>query len=653
MPRHSPRSASPRRWTLAIAALLASATIAGAAVADPLAPIGQWSANQQGQAAVPPMGWNSWNAFNSNIDEEKILGSAQALVDTGLAGMGYRYVNIDDGWWLKRRSSDGRMVIRTAQFPSTRVAPARGARGVRADETSFRPLTDRLHAMGLKAGIYSDIGRNTCAQIYNAADAPNLPVGTVAEREVGLYGHVDQDIRLFFRDWGFDLIKVDGCGVRALPADNPRVRSGLYRAFPPIIDMQSLGRTDIATVRGLYTAVGTALRRERPRGDYLFSLCLWGSADVRAWGGTLGNISRTSDDITPHWTRMLTNFDTAAKRELYAHPGAWNDADMLFVGTGEFDAQHLTEAKSHFALWAMINSPLVIGYDLRKLTPALLSVFGNRDIIALNQDPAGNQAVIAYDSDDVQFLVKTLADGSKGVALFNRDAAPVEVVLHADQLKFRDDAPVTLVDLWSKATTRFTGEQRFTLGPHQTLVFRAQGTRRLAEGLYLSEQPGRVNPAVDGVDTPRVDPTIHHSVTVWSGTKGPGEHVQYGGWGGARADRAVYGQVLRIAGKDYDTGLGVLGGSRLEVRNTGFTRFAADVGVDDAALSADGALTFAVYGDGKLLATSPVVRFGDPATPLVADVAGVKIVELVTRRAAGGSADGPRPAVWANARLTR
>lgn len=153
MPRHSPRSASPRRWTLAIAALLASATIAGAAVADPLAPTGQWSANQQGQAAVPPMGWNSWNAFNSNIDEEKILGSAQALVDTGLAGMGYRYVNIDDGWWLKRRSSDGRMVIRTAQFPSTRVAPARGARGVRADETSFRPLTDRLHAMGLKAGI--------------------------------------------------------------------------------------------------------------------------------------------------------------------------------------------------------------------------------------------------------------------------------------------------------------------------------------------------------------------------------------------------------------------------------------------------------------------------------------------------------------------
>ena len=350
---------------------------------------------------------------------------------------------------------------------------------------------------------------------------------------------------------------------------------------------------------------------------------------------------------------MLTNFDTAARRELYAHPGSWNDADMQFVGTGDFDAQHMTEAKSHFALWAMINSPLVIGYDLRKLTPALLAVFGNRDIVALNQDPAGNQAVIAYDSDDVQFLVKTLADGSKGVALFNRDAAPVDVVLHAGQLKFRDDAPVTLVDLWSKATTRFTGERRFTLAPHQTLVFRAHGTRRLANGDYLSEQPGRVNPAVDGVDTPRADPTIHHSVTAWSGTKGPGEHVQYGGWGGARADRAVYGQVLRVAGKDYDTGLGVLAGSRLEVRNTGATHFAAEVGVDDSATPNAAPLRFAVYGDGKLLATSPPIGFGDPATSIEADIAGVKIVELVTRSTGQGVAQAPRPAIWANARLTR
>ena len=174
-----------------------------AALADPLTPTGKWSANTDGAAAVPPMGWSSWNAFNSDVDEEKVLASAQALIDTKLRDIGYRYVNIDDGWWLKRRQPDGRLLIRTSHFPSA----ATGA------DTSFRPFTDRLHAMGLKVGIYSDIGRNSCGQIYTP-DFKNQPEGSVAEREVGLYGHVDQDIRLFFAEWNFDFLKVDGCGAR-------------------------------------------------------------------------------------------------------------------------------------------------------------------------------------------------------------------------------------------------------------------------------------------------------------------------------------------------------------------------------------------------------------------------------------------------------
>jgi len=625
---------------LRLALLACALAMPTLATADPLTPTGKWSANQAGHAPVPPMGWNSWNAFNSDVDETKVLASAQALVDTGLARLGYRYVNIDDGWWLKRRQPDGRLLIRTDHFPS-----ATGA------NPSFRPLTDRLHAMGLKAGIYSDIGRNSCGQIYTP-DFKNQPEGSVAEREVGLYGHVDADIRLFFAEWGFDFIKVDGCGIRGLPADAPRVKSGLYRALTPLVDMQSLGGSDIAGVRALYEQVGAALLKHAAGRAYVYSLCLWGAGDVRAWGKNVGNISRTSDDIQPSWDRMLTNLDTVTHRALYAHPGSWNDPDMLFVGTGDFDAAHLTEARSHFTLWAMLNAPLIIGYDLRKLTPDLLAIFGNAALTAINQDAAGNQAVLAYDSDQVQIFVKTLADGSKAVAVFNRTARPVKALLTAEHLKLLPSADVALVDLWTQQASRFRKDMTIDLAPHATLAFKATGARRLADGLYLSEQTGRVNPAVDGIVEPTPEPAIHHSITPWTGTRGPGDHAQYGGWGGAEADRAPGGKLLRIAGAAFDTGIGVLANSRLEVRNPGFTRFTTQVGVNDSGTRRGSPVTFEVWGDGKLLARSQPKAFGAPAEPLSADVAGVAIVELVAR---GSGADGAvvQPVTWGDAALHR
>jgi hypothetical protein len=127
-----------KRLLAPLLATIAGCTLAGSAFAasDPLAPTGQWSANTRGQAQTPPMGWNSWNAFGADIDETKLLASAQVLVDSGLAAKGYRYVDIDDGWWAKRRMPDGRMLVRTSAFPS--AVTADGA-------TSLRPLTDRLH----------------------------------------------------------------------------------------------------------------------------------------------------------------------------------------------------------------------------------------------------------------------------------------------------------------------------------------------------------------------------------------------------------------------------------------------------------------------------------------------------------------------------
>lgn len=619
------------------AGLLAATSLAQA---DELTPTGSWSGYSKGAAATPPMGWSSWNTFATNISEDKMLGVAQALVKSGLASKGYRYVNMDDGWWAKRRVSDGRMQIRTNQFPSAAVGGT--------EETSFKPYTDKLHALGLKAGIYTDLGHNSCSQAYPAPDGW-LPQGSVDEREIGLYGHTDQDIKLYMHDWGFDYIKIDACGIRDYAPNRDHVKSGQYHTLAPLIFGWDIGRADIAGVRKLYTDVGTALLREKPDNDFLFSICVWGAADVRSWAKDVGNISRTSDDLGPIWNRMLSNFDSAVTRPLYAHPGSWNDPDMLYLGYGEFDENHLTEARSHFALWAIINAPLILGNDVRSMPKALMDIAGNQDIIAINQDPAGNQAVLAYDANNVQILVKTLASGKKAVAIFNRGLGTQDVDLTAQHLKFAEDGDIVLTDLWNKQQTKFKKETKFTVAPRQTLIFVADGPRRLKNGVYLSEIPGRVNPAADGVKTPQPDPMLFRYQT-WGSTRGNGAHPQYAGWGGAQADISPYGQTLNIAGQPFDAGLGLLANSRLEVRNSGANGFAAEVGVDDSTLDKSQPTTFAVYGDGKLLAKSTPRRYGEKAEALTANVKGVKLIELVATNAAPAIAQ-PTVITWGNARL--
>jgi hypothetical protein len=640
---------------MTVRSLLASAALAGFVVlstpalaqgvpgTDPLAATGRWSIPERAQARTPPMGWNSWNAFRTEVDEAKVVGAAKVLVDSGLAKLGYTYVNIDDGWWLKRRQSDGRLEIRTAIFPSAKV---------KGGDTSFRPYTDALHRMGLKAGIYTDIGRNACSQAYDL-HSPNLPEGATAEREVGLQGHVDQDIALYFEDWGFDYIKVDACGINVYGPEADIVREHGYRAVPPLIDQASINRTDVPAVRARYTEVAQALKAHNPDGDYVLAICNWGSADVRSWGKDVGHLWRTSGDITPTWTRMLHNFDSASTRALYAKPGAWNDPDILFIGHGEFDQNHLTEARSHFALWAMINAPLLISYDLRQAPPSLMDIWGNADIVRLNQDPGGHQGVIAYASDDVQIIVKTLAGGRKAVALFNRGLGKTDVTLTAAQLKFAVDAPVQLKNLWDKTTPPpFTGETTFTLEPRQTLIFEATGTRQLRDGVYLSEIPGDVNVAVDGVVAPEADPVVHRMRNAWGETRGSGERPTYAGWGGAQADATPYDQTLRIGGQGFDTGIGVLANSRIEVRNSENTRFEAKVGVDDSTRNTRDKVRFAVYGDGQRLAQTPPMGLGEAPRVLAADIKGVRLVEIVARSETRAS-DLPLVVAWGDAALRR
>jgi alpha-galactosidase len=628
--------------TAAISSAILLCPTARAQSADPLAPTGKWTAYVGGHAATPPMGWNSWNAFAGTVDEEKVMGSAQRIVDSGLAGKGYRYINLDDGWMAKRRLSDGHLMLLAEKFPSTAASSDK-------ETPSFKPYTDKLHAMGFKAGIYSDMGRNTCTQAWATSDE-DLPKGSVAEREVGLHDHIDQDIDMYFREWGFDYIKVDGCGLRDFGPNSAKVKAGLHRALTPIMDLGALSRTDVTAVQKLFRQVGAAIERARPNGDYIYSLCIWGAANVRAWAKDVGNTSRTSDDISPAWGRLLVNYDSSVHRALYAHPGSWNDPDMLYIGAGDFDADHLTEARSHFALWAMLNAPLLIGADLRKTPDALMDIFGNADIIALDQDAAGNQATVAYDSSDLQILLKTLSNGDKAVAIFNRGSGPYEVDLQAAQLKYTDDAPVEIMDLWTKKKSSFTKETKLHVAPRETLILRAHGTRALPDGIYLSEQPGKVNPAVDGVTRPIADPTIFRTAAGWNGSRGAGDRPQYGGWGGARADSAPYGQTLQIARARYTSGIGILANSRLEVRNDGYLHFAAKVGVDDSATDKTHAVTFTVYGDGKRLADSHPLKWGMPAEPIEVDVSGVKVVELVARSTAPSNE--ALSVTWGESRLT-
>ncbi len=627
-------------------ALLAAALIAGRAGAETprLAPSGQWSLSQVGSAPVPPMGWNSWNAFGTDVDEAKVIGAAEAIVRTGLAAKGYSYINIDDGWWLKRRLADGQMIVRTSLFPSARIEGAA--------DTSFKPFTDRIHAMGLKAGIYTDIGYNACSQAY-AYDNPNLPEGTQAEREVGLYGHVRQDIALYFGAWNFDYIKVDACGISAYGPDTAEERQGRYRILPRLITDQKTNRTNIPAVRALYAEVRDTLQRQRPTGDFVLSLCNWGSANVRAWGKEVGTIWRTSTDITSGWSRMLHNFDSVVTRELYAGPGRWNDPDMLEVGQGDFDENHLAEARAHFSLWAIEAAPLLIGYDLRKAPPALLDILGNAEVIAVNQDPAGNQGVLAHDGDDYQIIVKTLAGrGEKAAALFNRTDRPAEFELNAAHLKMAADRPIAVRDLWAhQDLPAFTGARKIRLQPHEVVMLRVSGTPLLASGHFLSEMPGRINVAQDGIPALEPDPTIHRTADPYApSTRSTGSRPVYAGWGGARADATPYAETLEIAGTPFRSGIGVLANSRLEVKADGaFGRFSAKVGVDDSTRGKSAAVRFEVYGDGRLLARSRPARFGQPAVRIDAAIAGVKVVELIARQL--GAAEANVVVTWADAAL--
>ena len=408
MSLHPPHRPGPgRRSPRRLTALVAAAATVVAGTLLAVAAAPPAVALDNGLATTPPMGFNDWNAFGCDVDAQLIEQTADLFVSSGLKAAGYTYVNIDDCWMTHSRDAQGRLVPDPVKFPQ-------GITGV----------AKYVHSKGLKLGIYEDAGTETCA---------GYP---------GSLGHERIDARTF-ASWGVDYLKYDNCN--------------------------NAGSTTTAEYVQRYTAMRDALAATgRP---IVYSICEWGVNDPWTWAGSVGNLWRTTGDISDNWASLKSIIAANAPLGQYAHKGAWNDPDMLEVGNGGMTD---TEYRTHFALWAMMNAPLLIGTDLRDATPETMAIYTNRDLIALDQDPLGVQAQVIGGSGDVKIFNKPLANGDRAVALYNGSDTAQTMSTTAAQAGLARSTAYQLTDLWSKAKTETAGVISAAVPAHGTVVYRVK-----------------------------------------------------------------------------------------------------------------------------------------------------------------------------------
>jgi alpha-galactosidase len=304
-----------------------------------------------GLARTPPMGWNSWNKFANGIDDATIRGIADAMARNGMRDAGYVYVNIDDTWEGDRDAQGN--IQPNRKFPD------------------MKALADYVHSKGLKIGIYSSPGPDTC------------------EGYEGSYGHEEQDAKTYAA-WGIDYLKYDWCGAFTIYKDS---------------EMQAV-----------YQKMGDALLASGR--DIVFSICQYGLADVWKWGPAAGgNLWRTGVDIRDSWESMSRIGFSQDRFAPYARPGHWNDPDMLEIGNGNMTD---TEYRTHMTLWSMLAAPLIAGNDVRNMSPSIHDILTNREVIAIDQEKAGHQAKRVWQSGQQEVWTRELAGGDTAVAVFNR-----------------------------------------------------------------------------------------------------------------------------------------------------------------------------------------------------------------------------------------
>ena len=393
----------------------------------------------------PPMGWSSWNSFSNIVDSQIIQEQARAMISTGMAKAGYQYVNIDEGWWLGERDADGHFVIDAKAWPAL-------AAGEHAGDMSN--IVRYIHGLGLKAGIYTDAGKDGCS-LY-----PDL--GPVHEH-VGSEGHYEQDF-LQFAQWGFDYVKVDWCG-------------GDKEKLDPAVQYAEIGRAiakaEAATGHPLY-----------------FSLCEWGNNSPWTWapniGGAPADVWRTSGDIVapivPHrehsgrlasFPGVLSNFDQGIHPEA-EHTGFYNDPDMMVVGMpGLTDAQN----RVHMSLWAISAAPLLVGADLTTLSEATRATLTNAEVLAVDQDALGLQGVkVSSPGDGLEVWSKALAaPGERAVLLLNRSGDAAQITAKWSDLGLEDSSAMVR-DVWShKDAGAFSSSYSATVASNDAVMVIVRG----------------------------------------------------------------------------------------------------------------------------------------------------------------------------------
>ena len=382
----------------------------------------------------PTMGWSSWNTYGVNISDALIRRQADAMVSKGLKDAGYDHINIDDGFFGGRNTTTGELLIHKTRFPN-----------------GLKPVADYIHAKGLKAGIYSDAGANTCGNYYN---------GDTQSVNVGFYNYDDHDANFYFNDCGFDFIKIDFCGGDA-PQNSQRLS----------LDPQER-----------YTAISEAIKRTG-RTDVRMNVCRWDYPGT--WVHDVAFSWRTTRDIANSWNSVKGILAENLYMSAYCHDGHYNDMDMLEVGR----SMTTEEDKTHFGMWCIMNSPLLIGCDMTSIKTTTLNLLKNDELIALNQDPLCQQAYIAALTADCYILVKdieTLGGTKRAFAVYNStDAAKNASVSFAD---IDLGGKVSLRDVFAKRDLgEFTEKYEVSVPAHGTRIYVAEAEQRMERTRYEAE----------------------------------------------------------------------------------------------------------------------------------------------------------------------